>query len=139
MKGADGFARLFETGQYGRLYIVSGRRAQAATFRVFVLPAGEQAAPNGPYNAPLNRDAVEVDDISGRQPGWIESCGGLHQANWQQDFAALVEARCAAVDAPAAERDARAGDLVAGLRWRRARMLTATEFTAPRGQILFGR
>lgn len=96
MKSADGFAKLLESGQYGRLYIVSCIHERGATFRVFVLPVGEQAMPNGP-NAPLNNDAVEVYDISGGQPGRSEAYGCLRSGNWQQDFASLVEARCAAV------------------------------------------
>jgi len=48
MRGAEEFAKLFETGQYGRLYLVSGNTARGAGFRVFVLPAGERALPNGP-------------------------------------------------------------------------------------------
>lgn len=95
MRGAAAFAKLFETGQYGRLYIVSGSRPHGPTFRLFVLPAGEQAALNDPYSAPLNSHAVEVYDIDGA------SCGDaphdvVIDIGWQQDFASLVEARCAA-------------------------------------------
>lgn len=108
MKGAEEFAKLFETGQYGRLYLVSGNAARGAGFRVFVLPAGERALPNGPCAAPLNRDAVEVHEIDATPPvrtGWR---GGVHPDNWQQDFAALVEARCAAA------ADARLGPALPG-------------------------
>lgn len=99
MQCADGFAKLFETGQYGRLYIVSGNRARGATFRVFVLPTGERAMPSGPLDAPLNRDAVEVHDIAGVPPGREGAWSEMQLPNWQQDFAGLVEARCAALDA----------------------------------------
>jgi hypothetical protein len=96
MRGADQFARLFRTGQYGRLYIVSGIQARCATFRVFVLPPGAQAAANDAYSAPLNSDAVEVYDIAEETPGCAAAPGGSPDAGWQQEFAALVEARCAA-------------------------------------------
>lgn len=101
MRGAEGFAKLFETGQYGRLYIVSASRsARGATFRLFVLPAGEQATPNGPGDAPLNSHAVEVYDIADDAPGTTASSsyGCLLEGDWKQDFASLVEARCAACD-----------------------------------------
>lgn len=97
MRGADQFARLFRTGQYGRLYIVSGIQARCATFRVFVLPTGALAAANGPYSAPLNSDAVEVYDIADETPGRAAAPGGSPDAGWQQEFASLVEARCAAI------------------------------------------
>lgn len=98
MRGAEEFAKLFETGQYGRLYLVSGNTARGAGFRVFVLPAGERALPNGPCAAPLNRDAVEVHEIDAKPSAPVRSGwrGGMNLGNWQQDFAALVEARCAA-------------------------------------------
>lgn len=99
MRGAEEFAKLFETGQYGRLYLVSGARARGARFRVFVLPAGEPALPNGPHDAPLNRDAVEVDDIGGGQSYRAGAWGWLQLTDWRQEFAGLVEARCAAIDA----------------------------------------
>lgn len=99
MRCADGFAKLFETGQYGRLYIVSGNPACGATFRVFVLPLGEQAMSSGPLDAPLNRDAVEVHDIAGAASGRAGTWSDRPLPNWQQDFAGLVEACCAAADA----------------------------------------
>lgn len=65
---------------------------------MFVLPAGEWALPNGPCAAPLNRDAVEVHEIDAR-PQATARRGGMSLGNWQHDFATLVEARCAAVNA----------------------------------------
>lgn len=107
MRGADGFAKLFETGQYGRLYIVSASRGCDAIFRLFVLPAGERATSNGPCNAPLNCHAMEVYDIADEQPGGTASSssyGCSLEGDWQQDFASLVEARCAAIDAQVLQR-----------------------------------
>jgi hypothetical protein len=101
MQGAREYASLFQTGQHGRLYLVSSSHARGKTFRIFVLPEGEEAKPNGPHNAPLNRDAVEVFGIVGGQPGWTEIYGWLHAGRWQEDFAALVEARKAEVAAAA--------------------------------------
>ena len=91
MKGAREYARLFETGQYGRLYIVSGYHARGKTFHIFVLPDGEKAIPNGPNSPPLNDDAVEVYGIIDGNPGWTESYGWLHQGRWQDDFQAMVK------------------------------------------------
>lgn len=91
MQGADDFADLFKTSQHGRLYIVSSAHARGKTFRVFVLPEGEEARGNGPANAPLNKDAVEVYGIVGGNPGWGEYYGWLHKGPWQEDLNVLVE------------------------------------------------
>lgn len=98
MRCAAGFAKLFESGQYGRFYIVSASRARGAMFRLFVLPLGQRAAPSGPCDAPLNRDAVEVYELVDDAANAV-SGGPLSEGNWRQDFASLVEARCAAADA----------------------------------------
>jgi hypothetical protein len=90
MKGADEYAYLFETGQYGKLYFVSYHHARGRTFQIFVLPEGEDAIPNGPGNAPLNQNAVEVYGITSGQPGWTETYGWLHNGPWINDFANLV-------------------------------------------------
>lgn len=90
MNGARQFAEYFETGQYGRFYIVSGCHARGKTFHIFILPEGVEARGNGPNNACLNTDAVEVYGIIGGQPGWTESYGWLHRGKWEDDFAALV-------------------------------------------------
>ena len=87
------YAKLFETGQYGRLYLVSGEHARGRTFRIYVLPEGETARPNDRNNPPLNADAVEVYGITGGQPGWDETYGWLHHGRWEQDFADMVDAR----------------------------------------------
>jgi hypothetical protein len=92
MQGAREFARLFRTGQYGRLYFVSQSHARGETFRIFVLPAGENPIPNGP-NAPLNKNAIEVYGIVSGQPGWTEKYGWLHRGPWQDDFHKIVENR----------------------------------------------
>lgn len=90
MNGAREFAELFPTGQYGRLYLVSGSHARGKTFHIYVLPADVTAIPNGSQNRCLNKDAVEVYGITGGQPGWTESYGWLYGGKWQSDFAALV-------------------------------------------------
>ena len=92
MTGANEYAPLFRTGQYGRLYIVSGAHARGATFHIFVLPDGETGIDNGPNNAPQNADAVEVYGITGGNPGWTETYGWLHRGPWEADFAELVTA-----------------------------------------------
>ena len=89
MKGAREYANLFETGQYGRLYIVSHYHARGKTFRIYVLPEGELAIPNGPGPC-LNSDAVEVYGIINGYSGWTESYGWIHEGKWQDDFNLLV-------------------------------------------------
>ena len=93
MQGAREFSNLFQTGQYGRFYFVSGSHARGRTFRVFVLPAGADAMPNGPSNAPLNKNAVEVYGVVSGQHGWTEKYGWLHRGPWQEDFHKIVEDR----------------------------------------------
>ncbi len=93
MRGAKEYAMMFETGQYGRLYLVSGSHARGRTFHIFVLPAGVEAIPNGTSSPPLNKDAVEVYGITEGHPGWTEIYGWLHDGKWQEDFAALVKVR----------------------------------------------
>ncbi len=89
MKGAREFAGLFVTGQYGKLYIVSGEHARGRTFHIQVLPEGEKAVGNGLCNTCLNKDAVEVYGIVAGNPGWTEEYGWLHDGPWQNDFATL--------------------------------------------------
>ena len=87
------YAKLFETGQYGRFYIVSGIHARGPTFHIYILPEGESGIYNGRENRPLNADAVEVYGVTGGQPGWSETYGWLHRGKWEQDFADLVDVR----------------------------------------------
>lgn len=89
MQGAREYASLFQTGQYGKLYISSHYHARGKTFRIYVLPADVKAIPNGP-NGPLNKDAVEVYGVTGGHPGWTETYGWLHEGKWQDDFNLLV-------------------------------------------------
>jgi len=91
MKGADEYASLFKTGQYGKLYLTRGSHARGPTFHIHVLPADEKAIVNGPSNPCINRDAVEVYGIIGGNPGWTETYGWLHEGSWQEDFYKLVE------------------------------------------------
>lgn len=98
MKGAREYAKLFRTGQIGRLYLVSGSHARGLTFHIYVLPEGAEAKGNGPNNPPLNSDAVEVYGIVDGQPGWTESYGWLHSGRWQQDFYEIVANRHAEIE-----------------------------------------
>lgn len=93
MKGAREFAKLFKTGQYGKLYITSGDHARGETFHIQILPEGETAKPNGGQNLCLNSDAIEVYGIVAGQPGWTESYGWLHEGEWQDDFRKLVTSK----------------------------------------------
>ena len=93
MKGAREYADMFKTGQYGRLYIVSGSHARGKTFHIFVLPKDEAGISNGTNNPPLNKDAVEVYGIINGQPGWTESYGWLYEGRWINDFNDLYTVR----------------------------------------------
>ena len=87
MKGADEYCRLFNKAeQRGRLYLLPHYHARGKTFHIYVLPNGEAVVPNGGFNPPLNKDAVEVYGIVGGQPGWTEVYGWLHEGPWQEDF-----------------------------------------------------
>lgn len=90
MKGADEYASLIPTGQYGRLYCVSGEHARGKTFSVFVLPKGVVAVGNGSMNPPLNKDAVEVFGATCGQLGWTEEYGWLRKGVWQADLEKLA-------------------------------------------------
>ncbi len=91
MDGAKRYADLIESGQYGKLYIVSSSHARGKTFHIFILPDGEKADPNGGGNPPLNKNAVEVYGIIGGQPGWTERYGWLYKGKWIDDFEILLK------------------------------------------------
>ena len=93
MKGAREYAGLFNTGQCGRLYIVSSSHARGRTFHIQVLPEGEEAISNGNSNLCINRDAVEVYGIVSGRPGWTEAYGWLHDGPWRYGFYKLVQHR----------------------------------------------
>lgn len=103
MKGAE-HAKLFKTGQYGRLYITSGSHARGNTLRIQVLPKGEKAIPNGNPNMCLNKDAIEVYGVVSGNPGWTEVYGWLHEGKWQDDFYNLVAEKEAEVKAKELEQ-----------------------------------
>lgn len=90
MIGARKYANLFKTGQYGRLYIVSGSHARGLTFHIQVLPKDVKAIPNGEPNTCLNKDAVEVYGVISGQLGWSEEYGWIHKGPWVDDFNKLV-------------------------------------------------
>lgn len=91
MKGAREFAKLFETGQYGKLYITSGSHAMGRTFYIQTLPDGEKAIPNGSNNTCINKNAVEVYGVTGGNQGRTEKYGWLHKGKWKDDFMVLVK------------------------------------------------
>lgn len=95
------YAALFETGQYGRLYFVSGRHARGKTFHVYLLPSDAQIEGN-PWG---RKDVVEVYGVVGGHPGWTEHYGWLHKGAWQQDFYSLVEEREAEIAAQKKEME----------------------------------
>lgn len=100
MKGADEYYELFRKAeQIGRLYLLPSSHARGPTFRLYVLPAGEDVIENGGFNPPLNKEAVEVYGVTGGQLGWTERYGWIHRGAWQDDFNSIVEKKKAAQDA----------------------------------------
>jgi hypothetical protein len=91
MKGANKYALLFSTGQYGKLYITSGDHARGLTFRIQVLPEGEKAIPNGSGNTCINTSAVTVYGMISGQRGWTEVYGWKHKGKWVDDFEKLYQ------------------------------------------------
>ena len=112
MNGARQYAELFKTGQYKRLYIVSGSHARGRTFHIFVLPKDEKAISSGPNNPPLNKNAIEVYGVIGGHPGWTEGYGWLHDGKWQGDFIQMVKQRKNEIEAETKARDARRAEKV---------------------------
>lgn len=99
MKGAKEYASLFKTGQYNKLYIVSGSHARGSTFRIYVIPADEQAISNGPDNPPQNKNAIEVYGIISGNRGWTEEYGWKYEGKWQDDFVSLVKQKYSEIEA----------------------------------------
>ncbi len=125
MKGAREFAKLFKTGQQGKLYITSGSHARGATFHIQILPEGETAKPNGAQNLCLNSDAIEVYGIVAGQPGWTEEYGWLHEGAWQEDFRKLVTSMQMEIDAKAKQNQATTEEATQEKRAREKRLLDA--------------
>lgn len=94
MRGAREYASLFESGQHGRLYFVSGSHARGKTFRIYVLPS-EEPIHLMPWSC---KDAVEVYGIVSGHPGWTEVYGWLHKGPWVNDFHAIVKNRKSEID-----------------------------------------
>ena len=89
MKGAREYARMFNTGQHGKLFLVTTSHARGHTFRIWILPSDEPI--NGmPWTI---ENAVEVYGITGGQRGWTETYGWLYDGKWKDDFAELVAAK----------------------------------------------
>jgi hypothetical protein len=89
MIGATEYARIFKTGQHGKIFIISGSHARGETFHIWILPSDEPIK-GMPWTV---KNAVEVYGITGGQPGWTETYGWLYKGKWQQDFAELLEKR----------------------------------------------
>lgn len=101
MRGATEYARMFRTGQHGKLYLVSGAHARGETFHIWILPTEEEIK-SMPWTV---KNAVEVYGITGGQPGWTETYGWLHKGKWQEDFATLITARTIEIEQAKAERE----------------------------------
>lgn len=125
MKGAREFAKLFKTGQYGKLYITSGDHARGTTFHIQILPEGETAKPNGAQNLCLNSDAIEVYGIVAGQPGWTEEYGWLHEGAWQEDFRKLVTSKQMEITAKEKQNQATTEEAAQAKREREKKLLDA--------------
>lgn len=121
MQGAREYAKMFRSGQHGRLYLVAGEHARGRIFHIFVLPT-DAAIPGSPWS---EKDSIEVYGITGGQPGWTETYGWLHRGKWEQDFAALVDARRDEIAAYMARCDQEKAGADAAERRRRAELLGA--------------
>ena len=93
MIGANEYGKLFETGQYGGLYIESGFHARGRTFHIWLNPDGVE-------DKELHREtAFKVYGIIGGQPGWTEYYGWLHRGLWMREFGDLINKRKAEITA----------------------------------------
>ena len=93
MNGAREYAGIFQTGQYGKLYLVCGNHARGRTFHIYVMPS-ETKHIGMPCTC---KEAVEVYGIVSGQPGWTETYGWLHRGKWINDFDRLVADRLASI------------------------------------------
>ena len=120
MQGAREYAKLFDTGQYGQLYIVCDKHARGKTFHIYVLPEGVFAKSGRPW---LIKDAVEVYGIISGQPGWTETYGWLHRGEWEKDFKRLVAQRRAEISARIAREQQQKAKAVTAEQDRKAALL----------------
>jgi len=94
MNGAREYYKLFNKAcQIDRLYILPHYHARGKTFRIYVLPEGEDVVENGGCNPPLNPDAVEVYGVISGNLGWSESYGWIHDGLWREHFKSLCDTR----------------------------------------------
>jgi len=121
MRGATEYARMFRTGQHGKLYLVSGSHARGETFHIWILPTEEEIK-GMPWTV---KNAVEVYGITGGQPGWTETYGWLHKGKWQEDFYALVAARMVEIEQAKAEREKAKAEQEAAATERKNALLAA--------------
>ena len=82
-------AQLFQSQQYGPLYIVSGSHARGRTFYAYLLEPGQVLAHStrqGPNNKHPGIDVrQEVFGVVRGQPGWTEEYG------WKQEHPAVQD------------------------------------------------
>ena len=86
---------LFETGQYGRFYVVSYISAAGRpVFVIQILPKDTPAiinVVNKKCNLCLNKDAVEVFGVISEHPTLTIEYGWIHKGKWIDDFEKLIE------------------------------------------------
>lgn len=108
MQGANEYARIIPTGQYGRLWCHAGSHARGRTFHIYLLPAGvELSAGQMGWTV---EDSVEVYGIRGGNPGWTEWYGWIHEGPWVKDFEDLVMRRRQQIADARLERERKEAD-----------------------------
>jgi hypothetical protein len=121
MRGARDYAKLFSTGQHGKLYLVSGEHARGKTFQIWILPSDEKVSVM-PWRV---NDAVEVYGATGGQLGWTETYGWLHTGKWQEDFNKLVKIRIQELERSQKERERVKAEDAAAVIDRKSKLLSA--------------
>lgn len=87
-------APLFQSQQYGPLYIVSGRHARGRTLYAYLLEPGQEL-PHSTRQGPNNKhpgiaEQQKVFGVVRGQPGWTEEYGWIQEHPAVQDGSAQV-------------------------------------------------
>ncbi len=100
MEGANEFCKVFKKAeQIGQLYILPSSHARGPTFRIYVIPNGEDVIENGGINPPLNTNSIEVYGAISGQLGWTETYGWKHSGKWVADFNKIFNKRKEEIEA----------------------------------------
>jgi len=103
-RSSASYVMLFETGQYGRYYVVSGKEANL--FRIHLLPEGVEVKKDLFPEVCPHKDAVLVyGEI--RRGSCFSLEGWLHEGPWVEDFEKFADEQEAKIRKKKAEEDAR--------------------------------